>query len=150
LNTRHEYVFFLVAALSETSAPSNNGWHSFAHLDPANVEELAKFAGMLKCAAHNTPLSFKKAGIQANLDSDTLNIDAFAPTGVMTHSIATALGERAVSHLNDIFSEDQPGELISLSALLLPPKGALVQVRATTCRTLQPNWHDQTPRGRVH
>ena len=79
LKSRHEYVFFLVAALSGPRAPSNNGWLSYTHLDPTVVDGPAKFAGMFKCAAGNTQFSFQ--GRRIHVGADTLTIDALAPTG---------------------------------------------------------------------
>ena len=147
LKSRHEYVFFLVAALSGPRAPSNNGWLSYTHLDPTVVDGPAKFAGMFKCAAGNTQLSFQGRRIHAGLGADTLTIDAFAPTSVITPGIATALADRAVPHLDDLFGVGQPGEVIALTALLLPPKGLIIQLPGLAGGALPPSWPNQTSGG---
>ena len=121
LSTRHPYAFVLTAAWEQPVAGSHGGWHSFAHLDPADAEAPAKFAGNLKCAASGKQLEFQSRNLVADFGRDTLTIQTFAPVGVMTNSIGTELASCAVARLGHLFGK-QFAEVKALTAVLLPPE----------------------------
>jgi hypothetical protein len=148
LDTFHPYAFVLTAALREPVVPSRGGWHSFAHLDPADAGGPAKFVASFKCVAIVKALEFRSRTLVADLGRDTLTIETFAPVGVMTNSIATDLATCAVSRLNHLFG-GQAGAVIALNAVLMPPSFAFQQMSFED-GAVSENGYEQISGGRVH
>jgi hypothetical protein len=147
LNTGHPYVFVLTAAWEQPVAPSHGGWHSFAHLDPADAEALAKFADNLKCAASGKQLEFQDRNLVAYFGRDTLTIQTFAPVGVMTDSIGTELASCAIARLGHLFGK-QFAEVKALAAVLFPrePNAPLSFVDGA----VPEKWHEQISGGTMN
>jgi hypothetical protein len=139
----------LTAAWEQHVAPSHGGWHSFAHLDPADAEAPDKFAENLKCAASEKQLEFQRRNLVADIGRDTLTIQTFAPVGVMTVSLATELANCAVASLGHLFGK-QFGEVKALTAVLLPPAPNTVQPLSFEDGAVPEKWHEQISGGPIN